>query len=244
MLLSEARTRFSRYAGEGNSFTERLNSVIERLLPEGNFRGTKVPARFVVYQDAAGNEIITLPRELETVLAGAYQAPDPNNVLPGFFWCGRPLPVRNDWYEYSPSGPDHLIGTDAARGIIRMPGRFTTFGDWEGPTLLRIKLEADESPGGTIIFRGYVGASKLFSTSGSRQIEGVALNFVNATVTTTQEFSYPPYAIIKPKTRGRIKLFAVNPDDTLDETLVGWYDPDETNPSYARFKIPACRTDQ
>lgn len=236
MTLGDLRKRFSRYAGAGNSFTDRANEVQERLLDMGNWKGTKDTARFVVYRDRIGNSIITLPPDYEAVLAGAYQAQTPDSNVPGTFWCGRPIPVRGDWYDTSPSGPGNLIGTDACQGIIPMNGRFTTFQDWATDRRMRVKLEEDESPGGTIIFRGKLVGRKIYTNG----VEGVPLAFTNATVTTTSKLDEPPYQVIKPVTKGRLQIFAVDDDDV--ETLVAYYEPNETGPSYKRYKIPACST--
>jgi hypothetical protein len=211
-----------------------LNLAIERLLPYCNSKGTTVPAAFRVYTDRLGNQIITLPRELETIEAGAYQAANPDTVNPGTFWCGRPIPVQNQWYSYIPEGPGLQKGSNGYQGFKKLAGKYTTFIDWDEPMMLRVKLEEDESPGKTILFRGRLNGAKIY-TNGS---EGVGLAFTNATVTTTQTFDEPPYQIVKPITKGRIKLYAVDADG--NETIAGWYDPDETNPSYPRFTVPVC----
>jgi hypothetical protein len=235
--LTDARTFLSRYGGAGNSFVDRLNFVIARLLPEVNSKGTKVPARFAVYTDNDGNSVVTLPRELESILAGAWQSPV-QNAVPGTFFCGRPLPVRNDWFEFTTSGPGDHVGSDTRRGIIPLNGRFTTFADWNTPLLLRVKLEQTEVAG-KIILRGMVGGQKVYSTdSGNNWIEGVELLFTNATVTTTQFFDSPPYEIVKTITKGRVQLYTV--DTNAIETLVGYYEPQETNPSYQRYAVPRC----
>jgi len=237
--LQNARDFLSRYAGQGNSFTERLNFVIARLLPEGNWRETKVPMRFAVYEDSRGNKFITTPRGIETILAGAYQAPSPDVQGPNWYWCGNPLPIRNDWYEMSPSGPGNLIGANAQMGIIALPGRFTTFCDWSDAMRLRIKLEQTEVAG-NILIKGELAGEKIYTQDGSNWIEGLSVNFTNATVTTTQLFDQPPYQIVKSVTKGRVRLYKVDNDD--NETLVGFYDPNETDPSYRRFKVPTCDT--
>lgn len=236
--LSDARTFLARYSGQNNSFVDRLNFVIARLLPEVNSKGTKVPARFAVYIDNQGNRIVTLPRDLETILAGAYQAPNTGATGPQWYWCGRPLPIRNDWFEYVSNGPGDYAGSDWQRGIIALQGRFTTFADWNTEMLLRVKLEQTEN-NGRIVFKGTLANKKIWTTYDGGWNEGVELVFTNATATTTQRFDLPPYEIVKTTTKGRIQLYAVDPD-TDAETLVGYYDPDETNPSYRRFKVPVC----
>lgn len=229
-----------RYAGANHSFADRLNEVVERLLPEGNWKNTKEPVRFVVYEDRDGNSVVTLGPDHETILAGSYQAPELPETSEPSRCFSSPLPVQNGWYEMAASGPGGGIGSDARRGIIRLEGRYTTFADWSEPRKLRIKLEVDESPGGKIIVRGKLDGGKIFSNSanGNDFIEGVELNFTTATVTTTEYFDEPPYAVIKPVTKGRIQLYIV--DDSGTETLVAWYEPNETTPSYSRFKVPAC----
>lgn len=237
--LAEARNFLARYGGQGNSFVDRLNFVIARLLPEGNWKGTKVAAKFAVYEDERGNKFVTLPRELEAILAGAYQAPSPDVQGPNWFWCGEPIPIRNGWYQFAPSGPGNYDGSDSQRGIIPLEGRYTTFCDWHEPMRLRIKLEQTEVAG-NILIRGELAGNKIYSTSGGNWIEGISVDFTNATVTTTQTFDAPPYEIVKTVTKGRVRLYMVDADD--NETLVAYYDPSETNPSYQRYRVPVCET--
>lgn len=237
--LSELRTRLGRYAGAGNSFSDRINSVIARLLPEADCKGSKVSLRFVVYTDANGGTFVTTPRNIEAIRAGTYQYPVDPNSQPPSCW-GFPLPVRNGWYESSLSGPGEGVGSDYERGIIPLNGRFTTFAEWTTAVRLRFTFETTESPGGKFIIRGTNNNEKIYSSDGGNWIEGVALPFVTSTVTTTQTFDAPPYQILKPVTKGRVKMYTVDDDDV--ETIVGWYDPDETVPSYRRFKVPVCPT--
>lgn len=237
--LGQARTFLSRYAGQGNSFAERLNFAIARLLPEGNWRGTKVPAQFAVYKDDRENRYITLPRELETILAGAYQAPSPDVNGPNWFWCGQPIPIRNGWYQYSSSGPGNYAGSDWQQGIIPMEGRYTTFCEWTEPMRLQIALEQTEVAG-NILIRGTLAGQQIYTQDGSNWIEGVSVDFTNATVTTTQRFDRSPYEVVKSITKGRVRLYMVDDDDVA--TLVAYYEPDETNPSYIRYRVPICAT--
>lgn len=227
-----------RYAGAGNVFADQINQVIARLLPEGNWKGTKLPVRFVVYRDRAGNSVVTLGADFETILAGTYQSPEPDSQPNGSACYALALPIQNAWYETAISGPGQGVGSDLRRGIIRVEGRYTTFADWSESRRLRIKLEQDESPGGKIIVRGRLDGAKIFSDDAGDSIEGVAINYSNATVTTTEFFDEPPYEIVKPVTKGRVRLYIVDDDD--NETIVGWYEPKETVPSYSRFKVPAC----
>lgn len=235
--LAQLQSLLGRYAGANNTFADRINLVIARLLPEGNFKGSKIPVRFVIYKDSRGNSVATLGLELENILAGTYEvSAGPDNDSPSGYY-GRPLPVQNGWYETAVSGPGYAVGSDYRRGIIRLEGRFTTFADWSTPLRLRIKLERDETPGGKILVRGTLAGVKIFSDD-TDWIEGVSMPYSNATVTTTQLFDAPPYQIVKPVTKGRISLYTV--DALENEVLVGFYEPNETVPSYIRYKVPVC----
>lgn len=237
--LAQLETLLGRYAGANNAFADRINLVIARLLPEGNFKGSKIPVRFVIYKDARGNSVATLGPDLEAILAGTYQSPEPSDVEGPSSCYGRPLPVQNAWYETAASGPGYAVGSDYRRGIIRMEGRFTTFADWSTPLRLRIKLERDEAPGGKILIRGTLSGDKIFSEDSPDFIEGINVEYESdPTVTTTQLFDAPPYQIVKPVTKGRISLFTVDAEE--NEILVGRYEPNETTPSYVRYKVPVC----
>lgn len=228
--LGEIEILFANYFGANNDPAERINLVQARLLPEGNWKGTKVPVDFAVYADANGNATATLPRALEAILAGTYQA----SVC-----YGDPLEIRSSWYSYSISGPGNVSGSYARQGIIPLEGRYTTFADWTTPKKLRIKVEQSEAHD-RIIFKGISAGNKIYTQDGTDWIEGVRLDYSGTTVTTAQLFDAPPYQIVKPETFGRISLFTVDAYGT--ETPVGIYDPDETTPSYKRYRVPACPT--
>lgn len=242
VTLRDARRLLERYAGAGNDFTDRINEVQARLLPYCTPKGSKVRLRFAVYEDRHGQPIITVPNGIENVLGGVYSpvcdGTDEPNVVQRC--ASAPIPVRNGWYEFASGGPGAECCSDSAKGIIRIEGQFTTFADWDEPRRLKIKLERNESPGGKIIFRGYDEGDRIFTLDDDNPIEGLAVSFTTGSVTTTQLFSEPPYQVIKPVTRGRMAIYAVNDDDV--ETLAAVYDPSETGPAYARYKIPSCST--
>lgn len=242
VTLGAARRLLERYAGAGNSFTDRLNEVQARLLPYCTPKGSKVRLRFAVYEDRHGQPIITTPAEIENVLGGVYSpicdGADEANVVQRCF--SSPIPVRNGWYEFASGGPGAECCSDSAKGILRLEGQFTTFADWDEPRRLKIDLERNESPGGKIIFRGYEDGLKIFTLDAGNPIEGLAVSFSNATVTTSQLFDEPPYQVIKPVTKGRMAIYSVDDDDVA--TLAAIYDPAETGPAYARWKVPACVT--
>lgn len=229
-----AKNLLSAYAGANLDFYTRLSLVLERLLKSNNGRGSKQLTSFTVYSDVNGNSVITLPRELNTVLAGVFVTNDASTRF-----CGRPLPIHNSWYQYMTGGPG-LETSLRADSFLELPGRYTTFVDWTTALLLRFKFEQSETAG-KIIVRGTLAGDRIYSTDGSNWIDGVAVSYTgNTTVTTTQLFDLPPTAIIKPTTKGRVSMYTVDSDGV--ETLVAVYDPTETLPAWRRYQVPACTT--
>jgi hypothetical protein len=245
LTLADARRRFGNIVGANRSFTDALNEVQQRLITEGNWKGNKVNLRFAVYVNARGDHIVTMPLWVENILGGAYEPRCSQTVPDNNFhdWGGLPIPVRNGWFEFSESGPGNMIGTNPTAGIIKQEGRFTTFADWNTAMKLRVKPERDESPGGKIIFRGTLSGERVYSQDPDSGVwvEGIVLPFTDTTiVTTTLTIDEPPYQVIKPVTKGRLRLYAVDTDN--NETLVADYYPNERNPSYARYKVPNAST--
>src|SRR5581483_10362802 len=126
-------------AGAGNSFTDRINLATERLIKAINAKGTKQVVGFEVFSDVDGNPIITLPRGMETVLAGDV--------------AGSPMRVNNGWFQFMPGGRG-LSGINGTVSFDEVPGLFTTFQDWTDSMLLRIRMETTTELAGTMIIKG------------------------------------------------------------------------------------------
>lgn len=226
LTLAEAQTLLSDYVGSNLDFTTRLNLACERLIKSGNWRGTKQQVLFNCYPDANSQAFLTLPREFNTVLAIApYPACDA---------VGYPVSVRNPWYEFHSGGPGFITNqtTEWSRGLVPVNGRFTTFADF---TSCKLKITTEQSETGEIIFKGLSSGTSIFSTISSVWQEGVSLTIAN-NATTTETFDSAPFTVIKPVTKGRIKLYAVAAD--LTEALVAVYAPGETGIAWPRYKVP------
>lgn len=232
--LAEVRTLLSRYAGANNTFTDRLNLARERLMKSGNWRDTKAKVTFNVFPDANNNAIVTLPRSLNTILAGLYLNSGSDCAY------GFPLRVQNSWYSYSSGGPGYF--TDSRyrwrQGIEPEEGWFNTFADWTTPKKLRLKFAATEANGLVFNLRGTNDGTPIYTGTGANTIEGENLTTIGATtLTTTNDFSEPPYAIAKPVTYGRVSMYTW---DGTTETLVAIYEPTETVPMWRRYRVPGC----
>lgn len=235
ITLSEAQTLLASYVGSGLSFTERLNLVRERLLKNGNWSSTKQQVVFQAYPNADKSAFITLPRYFQTVLA---IAPLPSSESQCF---GMPMRTRGLWYEMSAGGPGVSVNQTIAwsRGSVPINSNFTTFADWTTPQYLRLKFETAEAAG-LFVFRGTLNGVRIYATINGVWGEGCPLSYSStATVTTTQTFDTPPYAVIKPTTVGRVSLYTVDPT-TGAEVLVAVYDPTENLPAWKRYKVPVC----
>ena len=231
LVLSEARTFLSQYVGSGIDFTTRLNLACERLIKSGNWRNTKVQVIFSAYPDASGAATITLPRNFNTVLSIA--------PLPASDTVGKPLSVRNSWYEFHSGGPGFIANqtTQWSRGLVPVNGRFTTFADF---TDCKLKIVTEHAESGSIIFKGQSGGAYIFSTFNSIYQGGVALSLSTSGATTSIAFDVPPFTVVKPVTVGRVWLYAVAAD--LSETLVAVYAPGETGIAWPRYKVPVNAT--
>lgn len=213
-------------------FNDRLNLVTERLIKAGNWRGTKNRVTFNVFPDANNHAFITLPRMFNTVLAGAVI----QQCSSGTALWGLPLNVRNGWYSYSQTGTGLVLDARYrwGEGFVPEEGRFTTFADWKTPMYLRIVSSTADAE--ALNIRGTLNGLPIYTGS----TEGISMTLNGTTpVTSSQQFDAPPYEIAKPTTSGRISLYTW---DGTTQTLVAIYDPEETNPAWRRYKVPACST--
>jgi len=202
----------------------------------GNWRSTKVNSVFNVFLDANNKAVVTLPRALNTILAGVYL----NTCSSNGARYGWPLAVRNGWYSFSSGGPGYVpdarYGWQA--GLIPEEGWFNTFADWTTPKKLRLKFAATEANGLIFNLRGISGGQPIYTGAGANTIQGENLTTVGATtLTTVNDFDEPPYEVAKPVTYGRVSMYTW---DGVTETLVAIYDPSETVPQWRRYRVPGC----
>jgi hypothetical protein len=235
LTLSEATTLLSAYVGAGLDFNTRLNLARERLLKKINASNTKSQIVLQAYPDVNLQGQVTLPRYYQTMLAIARLPPAQSQCF------GMPLRTRGLWYEfYSGGGGVSNNQTIAwSRGSVPINATFTTFADWTTPQYLRLKFETTEAVG-LMIFRGTLNGQRIYCVINGVWAEGCPLGYSGSTtVTTTQLFDAPPYAVIKPTTIGRVSLYTVDPTSGA-EVLVAIYDPTETIPAWKRYKVPVC----
>jgi len=199
---------------------DRLNQVTERFITGGLWRGGTVATAITVYDG-----MITLPRQLETVLAVQYD--------------GHPRTVLPMWFEFLPSGVGEVDAGKAGKTLIDKGEEFCTYRDYtSGAYQLRAEGSQDETDGASLVVSAYDVCGNLIR--GDDGTLGFSVP-INGSVT-EQLVKGPLCQVFKPQTRGNIRLFAVNPE-TLDETEIGIYQPGETLPVYRRYNTtdePTC----
>jgi hypothetical protein len=197
---------------------ELINQVQEVFLSCPSWKGVDGTAQFAVY-----NNVITLPRELESIKRG------------GFIGQGGPfqVPVKNQWYGYSINGPG-LTDNDFPR---IHPPQFEDIGTgWctfrDPSAAFTIKVVTDVAETGDITFYGY---DENYAPIYTSTTLGVAFDLATAPAATSQVF-IALGGVKKPVTNGRVLLYSVD-NVTAVETLIAIYQPSETSPSYRRYQV-------
>lgn len=173
------------------------------------------------------NGCLTLPRDVGTVL--------------GVDVCGNPTLLQDQWFKYHINGP----GTRApgACGVITEMGQVCTFRDPSEPAYVvaEVTSAADNNKKLRVFATRADNGQKIFTPGPDGKMnEGFLVPMI---------FGYPQrnpnvpalgaiYRVLKDATKDFVKLYAVNAADGVSQTLVGWYEPEETVPQYRRIKVP------
>lgn len=169
---------------------------------------------------------VTLPADVATVLAV-------NN-------CGFPTMMRDQWFQYHMNGPGVQKYVDL--GYTDEMGAFPTFKDPSAPVKLIASVENPKDSGKSLRVFGYDGEGKRIYTEGADGVleDGFLVPMVYGF--TLPNPSAPAVGRIdriqKDETNGFIKLIAIDETDSTPHTLIGYYLPWETNPTYRRIRVP------
>ena len=241
LILSQACELLYEFAEYGMCPTDprlvtNINFAIERLLPRLN------PEKSIArYQFDIVNNVITMPRDVKTVLAASTSYPSCTGSTclcgPG---CTSILSVKGRWYEMMPGGPVGFLA--CAQNILFDLGTgFSTFADPSVNNPLTLRLYADipqTSDEGYVVIQGE-------DTNGN-----MPYSLINGTYVRGQAVQIPmqgdPYhdtpqmwqkigSITKPQTVGRLRLYGV--DAQGNSTEIAMWEPDELNPDYRRYQI-------
>ena len=204
----------------------------------GKWQGTYGKYRLCV----SNTSCLTWLREIETIEAFALDK--------------IPREIRNEWYEFLEMGPglqDECCGSAYCSGRQLIDdGESPCFDDviYNGNNKkLAVYCDVTETTTDPIILRFYRGDSKekcrteLGSPGSGNWVEGEYLTLPaagNYQLTTNTVMPGGVYAVIKPVTKGVIRLYEY---DTVDLTYrrLGYYEPSETKPVYRRSRVPGLK---
>lgn len=173
------------------------------------------------------NGCVTLPRDVGTVL--------------GVDVCGQPTLLQDQFFKYHINGPGSRSGGPC--GVITEMGQVCTFRDPSEAAYLVAEVTgaADNNKKLRVFATRADNGQKIFTPGPDGKLyEGFLVPLI---------FGYPQrnpdvpalgriYRISKEATKDFVKLYAVNASDGVSQTLVGWYEPSETDPQYRRIRVP------
>lgn len=237
LTLGEARSRlrprFSSARYSDAQLSALINKACELLITKSTPKDAIKRVAITAYGDGM-RMMLTLPREYSTCI--------------GVIRNKVPIPIRNGWIEFVQGGPGQVISDDSEiqSQIVDVGDGFCCFKE---PYLVNaagcvLKFVTDAAPGieipdAVIEVYGLDAAGNEIRTVGAgdaRFGEVVDLNTGTGNVTTTNSFNTLSQ-IAKPRTRGVVSVFAINPDDAT-ENLIGLLAPGETSPSFRRYMVP------
>ncbi len=218
-ILTEAKEALGRCADD--VVFRRITDAVQLANNQGKFEVSLAIINLCVCDGC-----VTLPADVAVVLAT-------NNN-------GQPTLLRDEWYRFHANGPgDECV---LPWNYTNEMGAVSTFRDPSAPVNLIAVVENAKDSNCTLrVFGWDVDGKRIYSDMGGGILEDGFL------VPTVFGFSgpnptVPPIARIdrvqKQVTNGFVKLIAIDPITSLSHTLIGYYQPWETNPSYRRIRVP------
>lgn len=148
--------------------------------------------------------------------------------------CNRPIDLHGEWYSASTgfaSCCGKKCGTEST--ITEVGGYHAVFRDPKASFYLAIEGEDGQDTGTVLTF-------ETLDSSQKRNAIQLTVGTPFALVTYGNTVSQVLRAV-KPKTKNRIRVYAVNPDDTSEKCLIALYEGSDENPSFKKYKMPeAC----
>jgi hypothetical protein len=221
-LSSSGIARATNIAACDPRFADYVNNSQQRLSEMGKWWGTY--QRLWVCLSSA---CITWPREVANV--------------EGFRLCDEGIGILNEWYEFGESvvGPEADCGSPS---LIERPNG-CQFLDTTGLAQIRIYPTVAADAGAKILLQGVDGnANPIRTQVGTVYVDGEQLTLAAPFVTSTFTFAAPGLTgVQKPITKGRLNVFAVDPDTGI-ETKIAIWEASEVNPTYRRSWMPHMPT--
>lgn len=238
LTLSQARTSLptaalsAQNAATASLAAAQINPALSWLITSGKWRGTMQRVVFEVQDDS----YITLPRSLQTILAGVIQGTDDN------FRCNLPLPIQNEWFQWIPGGPGFNPNPPyCTQGLNSLGEGFVFFKELPSSGQIKVVTTTTETAN-SINIRGYNSSGdKVFTGTGASRIEGENITIPtvsgnSVTTSTTWNEGNSVYGVVKPSTNGVLLVYHTSGGT---DTLIARYEPGEQVPNYRRYLVPS-----
>jgi hypothetical protein len=231
LTLSQARIKLYKYVSptlDSAVVTERINSALERIYNSGKWKGLMATVSF--NNVPSGNwfpdepvQYLTLPRQFQSVCGIQFGA----SGLPAI-----PRLVFPRWQEYIAGGNGQLSPGTSMQMAVDMGDGYPVYTDPTKPFFIRFESTDPDDTSLTIKVRGLDQYGNDVFDSNGDAYRTVPLNVTYNPVTWGKITE-----IHKPVSQGTINLFAVNPDDLTQKSLIADYEATETVPNYKRYKL-------
>lgn len=228
-----------------DKFNLTLNLACERIINSGSWLGQFEHVAFLIPE---GDYHFTLPMEYMSVEAMAFEREGQNGCV-----CRVPVQIRNQWSVLLDGGPFlwnwatwSQFGFRSYNSYSNDRGDgFVTFRDspYDEYTL-KFELEDADDAGQEVLIKGYnEDGDRIFTPQSSSSYEGITFTMAYPTYSPSQHFTKQLYFLFKERFEGYLKVYAVDVA-TAEETLIGNYQPNDTNPSYKRYSVPNCNLNE
>lgn len=203
-------------------FLRFLNDATRRLMRRGDWTGTVVPIQVCTY-------------------GGCVAFPQYVGEVRKINICCNRIPIKNEWYSFLPY--DLWPGCCGDSCTIKAWGRSPVLQNVQGEgRLIRVyvrkNIDIDENRTLTIFGTDNHGQTLQHQNTDGTWDEGIIIPFGKPFVSTNIYVRHIE-RVLKDETDGVIDVYAYNAEDDVLEDIAH-YDPNETNPSYAQYKVNAC----
>ncbi len=209
-----------------SAFRDKLNEATRRLLRRGDFPGTTVPIFVCII-----NGCLVMPRYV--------------NKIRKVNFCNREVPVKGLWWQFLDVdrscgwGSQYWSGWLGQQVGFQDSGRSPIVQDimGDGRTVRYYKSTPLDNQKSLTIFGTDTNGDTLFTKGSGAWTEGYRL-----VLPSTADFAETPMTVrnitrvLRDKTQGFGHLYAYNQATALLEDL-SHYEPSETNPNYAKYKV-------
>jgi len=221
--VAQARQSLAPYVGAGGvcaddpRVLEYLNESCSRLIDSGKWVGLIKKIRIC---HRAG--LITLPREVETILEAAV--------------CDVPISTYNAWFEFLPGGPFQMSKCNNWPALAERGDHYCTAFDITGTMKIRVYNDLSSDDGKFILLQGTnEDGNRVQTQNAGEWVDGEILTYNNATPPVTTVNWTKLECIQKTITTGYIRIYQVDPDTLENKGLLVELHPNDTIPNFRRY---------